>query len=439
VTARAGARPILLALVFPLLLACSRASDAPAEGTPPEELTVAFAHFGPEMRELMNQGFARFTRKTGVPVRYIPALDLPQGGRLTQYLEWLGRGATVPDVYQADVIEVGSLAEHMIDLGPSLAQEAKAQIPAIMKAYRVGPRLVAMPLYTDVGLLLYRTDLLAKYGYAQPPATWDELTRMAARIQAGERAAGHRDFWGFSWPGAETEDLLCLALEIQASHGGGSIIEPDGTISVANARSIQALRTARSWVGTISPAGITSYLPEDARELWLAGDAAFLRSWPYAYAMAQARDSRIRGKVAVTALPSGGAGKFGTLGGWQLSVSRFSTRRQAAIEFLREFTSRDEQRRRAITLAALPTASELYDDPEILRANPFFAEVKQVLREGAVVRPTAVAGAAYPRVAAAYTKTVHTVLAGEAETAEALASLEKELVEITGLPARDSR
>jgi trehalose/maltose transport system substrate-binding protein len=45
--------------------------------------------------------------------------------------------------------------------------------------------------------LFYRVDLLRQYGYRAPPKTWDELERMAARIQAGERATGSQDFWGF--------------------------------------------------------------------------------------------------------------------------------------------------------------------------------------------------------------------------------------------------
>jgi trehalose/maltose transport system substrate-binding protein len=37
---------------------------------------------------------------------------------------------------------------------------------------------------------------LRKYGYDRPPRNWDELDRMAKRIQAGERAKGKKDFWG---------------------------------------------------------------------------------------------------------------------------------------------------------------------------------------------------------------------------------------------------
>jgi trehalose/maltose transport system substrate-binding protein len=53
-----------------------------------------------------------------------------------------------------------------------------------------------MPIVTDVGILYYRTDLLQKYGFKGPPATWKELTAMARTIQEGEHASGNSSFLG---------------------------------------------------------------------------------------------------------------------------------------------------------------------------------------------------------------------------------------------------
>ena len=62
----------------------------------------------------------------------------------------------------------------------------------------------------NIGVLLYRVDLLQQYGYRAPPKTWEELENMAERIQAGERAKGNKEFWGFVWQGAFlSSDLQC--------------------------------------------------------------------------------------------------------------------------------------------------------------------------------------------------------------------------------------
>ena len=129
-------------------------------------------------------------------------------------------------MYGIDVIWPRILNEYFIDLKPYFVNEVSLQFPAIACSYTVDEKLVAMAYPADIGLLFYRTDLLRQYGYRDPPKTWDELERMAARIQAGERAKGNGEFWGFVWQGAAGEALTCNALEWQASEGGGQIIEP---------------------------------------------------------------------------------------------------------------------------------------------------------------------------------------------------------------------
>ncbi|HEX6739302.1 MAG TPA: extracellular solute-binding protein [Vicinamibacteria bacterium] len=403
---------------------CTPRGEGPARPEPLSAVLMGYS-FSPGYN-LMTASLQSYTKASGVPVRFVPA---PQRKpeRLEQYLAWLRAGAAAPDVYQADITEIGRLAEHMIDLRPFLAQEAQEQIPEVMAHYEIGGRLVALPLYTDVAVLIYRTDLLADAGYRGPPRSWDELEEMAARIQARQRAAGHEGFWGFAWPGKADDDLLCFALELQATHGGGGIVDPDGTVTVNNPRARAALLRARRWIGRISPRGITAYSPADAGNLWYSGQAAFFRTWPHAYAVSQEPSSPIRGKVALAALPSGGAGHFGTLGGWQLSVSRHSARPRQAAELVRSLVRREEQRARAVRLSGLPPRLDLYEDPEVLRANPFFPQVRDILLQGAVARPTRGAGRAYEEVAAAYIAAVHAVLEGQAEPAPALDALERRL------------
>ena len=107
----------------------------------------------------------------------------------------------------------------------------------------MGGKVLAIPRHAYVGVLLYRTDLLRRYGYREPPKTWDELEMMATRIQAGERARGEKDFWGYLWQGAIDEDLTCNGLEWQISEGGGRIIED--TASVLRSQSTNAKHTGR--------------------------------------------------------------------------------------------------------------------------------------------------------------------------------------------------
>jgi trehalose/maltose transport system substrate-binding protein len=211
-------------------------------------------------------------------------------------------------------------------------------------------------------------------------------------IQEGERA-GNADFWGFVFQGQAYEGLTCNALEWIAAAGGGRIVDDDGTVTVNNPAAALALGRAAAWVGTVAPPRVTRFVEEDARITFQLGNAAFMRNWPYAWALLNAEGSALRGRVGVAPLPKGGpTGRHAaTLGGWQLAVSRHSASQEAAIAFVRYLTSAAEQKRRAIVGAYAPTIPRLYQDPEILAANPFFAELGAILAD-AIARPSAVTG-----------------------------------------------
>jgi trehalose/maltose transport system substrate-binding protein len=255
---------------------------------------------------------------------------------------------------------------------------------------------------------------------------------MAARIQAGERAEGRKEFWGFVWQGAADEVLTCDALEWQAADGGGRIIEEDQAISVNNPQAIRAWQRAARWVGSISPPGVVGYREWDSLNVWVAGDAAFMRNWPSAYVDSRAAGSSIRNKFDIALLPGGKAGRVGTLGGWGLAVSRFSAHPREALELVRYLTRRDVQVKRARVLSQPPTLPELYDLPEVLEPNPRFDLFSQAFRTGMVSRPSDVTGKKYQDVTDAYIQAVHSVLTGEKSAPEAAAALENELVRATG-------
>jgi trehalose/maltose transport system substrate-binding protein len=381
--------------------------------------------------EAREQELQQFTRETGIRVRLLPSPESAQQ-KLALWKDLLESGPSGPDVYGIDVIWPRMLNEYFIDLRPYFAKESSLQFPRIGASYIVDDKLVALAYRADVGLLFYRTDLLRSYGYREPPRTWDELETMAARIQAGERAKGKRNFWGFVWQGAAAEALTCNALEWQAAEGGGRIVEQDKTISVNNPQAIGAWQRAARWVGSISPPSVVGYREWDSLNVWVAGDAAFMRNWPSAYPESQAAGSPIRNKFDIALLPRGKAGRVATLGGGGLAVSRSSTHPREALELIRYLTRRDVQVKRSRVLFEPPTLPELYNLPEVREANPRFDLVRQAFQTGTVSRPSDVTGKKYQEVTNAYNQAVHSVLTGEKSAKEAAAALEKDLVGTTG-------
>jgi trehalose/maltose transport system substrate-binding protein len=400
----------------------------------PEPVTVTFLDVEwdtPDQLPGLAQDLQDFTRETGIQVKRLPRPD----GSFNQLALWrdlLQKGATTPDVYSIDVIWSAMLNQYLMDLKPYFAHELSSQYPVVASSYTVGDKLVAIPRHAYVGVLLYRADLLQRYGYRRPPNTWDELETMATRIQAGERARGEKDFWGYVWQGGVDEDLTCSGLEWQVSEGGGRIIEDDQTISVNNPRTIRAWQRAARWVGNISPPSVIAYAKWDAENLWRSGNAAFHRGWVSDYSLISShRPPGNAPQFAVTSVPGGKAGRASTLGGNGLAVSRTSAHPQEALELIRFLLRRDVQLMRASAQSDVPRDLELFELPVILDPYP---QLGKLVKNGAVVvaRPSVVAGTKYDDVSRAYIQTLHSVLTGKKTPPLAAAALEKELVEITG-------
>jgi trehalose/maltose transport system substrate-binding protein len=201
---------------------------------------------------------------------------------------------------------------------------------------------------------------------------------------------------------------------------------------VNNPRAIRAWQRAARWVGSISPPGVVGYEEWDAMNVWLAGDAAFMRGWPTAYLDSDAADSPIRNKFDISLLPGGSVGRMGTQGGAGLAISRSSAHPREALELVRYLSRGDVQTNRARALAQPPTLIDLYREPAVLGPNPRYALVGEGLRTGLVRRPSIVTGKNYQAVSNAYINAVHSVLTREKSAPEAAAALETELVRITG-------
>jgi trehalose/maltose transport system substrate-binding protein len=367
-----------------------------------------------------------WSQKTGNKVEII---SRPQDASATlqQYQQyWAARSGDV-DVYQIDVIWQSIAGPHAVDLKKYFKQDEISQhFPRIIENNTVAGKLVSVPWFTDAGVLYYRTDLLEKYGYKGPPKTWEELAEMAKKIQDGERKAGKPDFQGFVFEGKASESVTCNALEWVYSYGGGVIIEPDKKVTINNPEAIKALDTARSWVGSISPAGVVTYGEEEARNVWQAGNSAFMRNWPYAYSLGQDPKSAIAGKFDVSVLPKGGEnGKNAAcLGGWNLMVSAYSKAPDAAADLVKFLDSSDSQKKRAIDLSLLPTLPALYADPDVLAKNPWFKNMLDVFKN-AVARPSTVTGADYNQISTSFFQNVNKVLSGGESGKEAVLQIEK--------------
>lgn len=379
--------------------------------------------------ELCKKQTDEWAKKTGNTVKLFTAPNSTTD-ILALFRQMFAAKSSDLDVVMVDVVWPGVIKDHLLDLTKYSKGAEKTHFPRIIANNTSNGQLLAMPFFTDAGLLYYRKDLIEKYGL-KAPETWEDMAASAKKIQDGERKAGSADFQGYVFQGKAYEGLTCNATEWIFSYGGGTIVDDSGKVTINNPNAVAALKQAKSWIGTITPTGVLNYAEEDARGVFQNGKAAFMRNWPYAWSLSQGSDSPVKGKVGVIPLPSGGAsGKHAaTLGGWQLAVSKYSKNPDVAADLVMFLTSPESQKEGAIKASHNPTIMSLYKDKDVLAANPFFGDLYEVFTN-AVARPSTATGAKYTEVSSSFWNATSDVLSGKAEPADALKKLEGRLNQI---------
>jgi len=160
-----------------------------------------------------------------------------------------------------------------------------------------------------------------------------------------------------------------------------------------------------------------------------------MRNWPYAYALAQENKSPVKDKVGVTVLPKGSganARSVATLGGWNLAVSKFSKHPKEAADLVMYLTGAEEQKRRAIAANFQPTIASMYQDKDVVAANPLFTSLVDTFKS-AVPRPSAATKDKYNRVSNDFWSAVHKVLSGQGKVKakDSLAELKGTLEQVS--------
>ena len=297
------------------------------------------------------------------------------------------------------------------------AAEEEEFFPGALFAGKSGQDVYAIPWFMDAGLLYYRKDLLAAYGFPVPQ-TWEDLVGTA-------KAVGDKEnIYGFVWQGKQYEGLVCNALEFIWSNGGAVL--KDGEIVLDSESNRAALTYMHDMIYRyqVTPQFVSTLTEESSRRIFGNGRAVFMRNWPYAWSVFEAEDSKVKGKVGIAPLPAfAGKRSVSALGGWSLAVNRFTKHPGAAERLLRFLVEARSQKQLALAVGYQPTRIALYDDPELLYAWPFLAELRKVF-ETARPRPVT---PFYLMISQVLQPELSSVLVGVKDAEEALNSAAKQI------------
>ena len=139
---------------------------------------------------------------------------------------------------------------------------------------------------------------------------------------------------------------------------------------------------------------------------------------------ATTKDSKVKGKQRVTALPTfEGGGKAGILGGHNSSISVYTKNPGLALKFADYYASPEWQKIVLLKYSQAAVISATYDDADVKKAIPYSAELKQAISQ-AKPRPVS---PVYTQISQAIYKNVNDALAGRVSPKDALAKADKQI------------
>lgn len=344
------------------------------------------------------------------------------------------------DLFASDVIWTAAMAKNrwVEDLSQRFRAEyersAFLAMPLESATYRF--KTWGVPWYTDAGLLFFRKDKLNASGYDAAPTTWAELSSVALAVMKKTQTR-----YGFVFEGAEYEGGTANAAEFIWSAGGElligrptvtglvvtRVVETD-VVKVQSESAAQGLDTARKLVADgVAPLQVTTFKEKDALATFVAGDAVFLRSWPYASGILR-KSGLTADQVGVAPLPSMSKthASASCLGGWNLMINASSTpaERDAAWTLLRYLTSPAQQKRQVREAGLLPVVAALYDDEVLVAAEPIMALGKRIFHANLKTRPKS---PFYTEMSDSIARVFNQTLRGKMTGDEAVKRLAKEL------------
>jgi multiple sugar transport system substrate-binding protein len=309
-----------------------------------------------------------------------------------------------------------------------LGAEREAMMGRYLPAYReaniVGGRVIALPYFADAQFLYYRTDLLQKYNL-QVPRTWEELMAASRTVLQGEN---NQNLRGFATAGAPIEGTVCTLL-VPMWGAGGQFLNAQGRPNVNSAeirRSFQLWSDMRSQ--NVTPTNLAEIPTDRIRVDFQAGNLLFAMQWGYAWNRFQNdADSQVKDRVRVAPLPAFAGNQPATcIGGWQVAVSAFSRNKAAAVQLARFMSSPEVSKMQAILASHLPVFPEVYSDPDVLRANPWF----EFARNSVVTARSRPVSPDYPEISEILRTNMNAFLAGTRTADQAISDMNSRLTRV---------
>lgn len=326
-------------------------------------------------KQYMDEAIAGFTAETGIDVSY-QFVAWGDGFKKISTAIAAGEG---PDICQvgttwvANFQATGAFENLSEDVG-SLLPSADTFTPGAWATSGYGGEVYAIPWFSDIRGMVYRSDLWTEAGYPDGPQSWKDIEEGGKKIMSantglesvvGLRGQGFGHFVGsLIWQNC------------------GDFISQDGTKATWNhPKNVEAVQ----WFADLIDQGIISkengeWTNDDIMARFWEGKIAVMFVSPEFVSLASDQQfDALKDSIAVGPQPRGyQGGRYGFVGGSDLMLFEYSPRKAAAKQFLAYLSKPEIQELKTKYENRAPAVNAAYDLPELSKGwwPGFFASAQ---------------------------------------------------------------
>ena len=363
-------------------------------------------------------------------------------------LNELNSGGKLCDLMIGDSQWIGGSAEngHYVKLNDFFEKEGITMddfIPATVTGYsewpKNSPNYWALPAYADVVGWTYRKDwfdrpelqkeFMDKYGYKlDAPKTLEQLKQIGEFFQG--REIDGKTVYGASIYTERGSEGITMGVTNALYNYGFKYEDPNKPYEIEgfvnSPEAIAGLEFYKSLYDCCTPPGSSDWYMSENIDAYKSGQVAMQMNFAFIWPGVEADPNVGGGKSGYFANPAGPGGHFAQLGGQGISVVSYSSKQDAALEYIKWF-AQPEIQQKWWDAGGAPALKAVVEDPGFASSQPF----AQTFLDSMAIVKDFWAEPAYADLLLAMQSRVHNYVIAEQGTAkEALDGLVKDWDEV---------
>ncbi|MBD3223107.1 MAG: extracellular solute-binding protein [Caldithrix sp.] len=292
------------------------------------------------------------------------------------------------DIFAVDLIWTSRFGRWAKTLDGYIETEllTNLQSEALSSCY-VDQKLVALPLYIDVGLLYYRKDLIEQLPNGrqleqniQQSLPWGRFLQVGKQF----KKRGFSDVYLFA--GDSFEGLVCNFMELLDKKSQNRIFGSD-SVELNSPASRQALKQLVDLIHLhgLTPQNVTRFDEYKSYIYAFNNDVIFVRGWPglHQHFRDLTPEQFDIDNLAMAPLPHfNTVQKPGVFGGWNLMIARDSDKTHEALTFLKFVLQPRNQKILYEIGGYIPTHLKVYEEQAFVDKHPELEQYFRLLNKG---------------------------------------------------------